>query len=52
MLDSRPETRAVSVHAHLDGTTTEYTRRGRLMLMPVGDTWKIFGYDLSPGGGL
>ena len=35
-----------------DGTTTEYTRRGRLMLMPVGDTWKIFGYDLSPGGGL
>ncbi|HEX5087374.1 MAG TPA: hypothetical protein VFV89_06165 [Nocardioides sp.] len=35
-----------------DGTTSELTRRGRLMLMPDDGEWKIFGYDLTtePGG--
>jgi hypothetical protein len=34
-----------------NGKTTEQTRTGRLMLMPAGGTWKIFGYELTPGGG-
>ena len=34
-----------------DGTTSEFTRSGRLMLMPEDGTWKIFGYDLVPGAG-
>jgi hypothetical protein len=34
----------------VNGTTSEHTRSGRLMLMPVDGTWKIFGYKLTPGG--
>ncbi len=34
----------------VNGTTSEHTRRGRLMLMPVDGTWKIFGYKLMAGG--
>jgi hypothetical protein len=31
-----------------DGRTSEFTRRGRLMLAPEDGKWKIFGYDLDP----
>ena len=34
-----------------NGTTIEYTRRGRLMLMPFDGEWKIFGFKMTPGGG-
>jgi hypothetical protein len=54
-----PDNEALGVTAFVDlafdvdanGKTTEYTRTGRLMLMPVEGTWKIFGYDLQRGGG-
>jgi hypothetical protein len=31
--------------------TSEFTRRGRLMLMPEDGVWKIFGYDLDATSG-
>lgn len=34
-----------------DGKTSGFTRRGRLMLMPVDGEWKIFGYKMKPEGG-
>jgi len=54
-----PDNEAVGVTALVDfsfdvdanGKTTEYTRQGRLMLTTEDGTWKIFGYDLTPGGG-
>lgn len=33
-----------------NGTTSEITRRGRLMLMPEDGKWKIFGFDMTPEG--
>jgi hypothetical protein len=54
-----PDQEAVGATALVDfafdvdanGKTTEYTRQGRLMLIPEDGTWKIFGYDLTAGGG-
>jgi hypothetical protein len=33
-----------------NGTTSEITRQGRLMLMPEDGKWKIFGFELTPEG--
>ena len=33
-----------------NGSTSEVTRQGRLMLMPEDGKWKIFGYDLTEEG--
>jgi hypothetical protein len=54
-----PDQQVVGVTAAVDfafdvqanGTTSEYTRSGRLMLMPEDGTWKIFGYDMTGSGG-
>src|SRR4051794_25192543 len=54
-----PDEKVVGVSAAVDfafdvkagDATTEYTRRGRVMLVPESGTWKIFGYDMTPGGG-
>jgi hypothetical protein len=56
-----PDQKVVGVSASVDfafdvkagGNTTEFTRHGRLMLMPVDGQWKIFGYKITrpPGEG-
>jgi hypothetical protein len=50
-----PGREAVGVTAHVDfafdvtedGAAREVTMRGRLMLMPIDDDWKIFGFDVE-----